>query len=67
MKKNKDANYNKAKQREPESPMGSGSFANLPSKAAILAFSTDHGYRDGILNNPACGVEDLSKIHENYR
>jgi hypothetical protein len=66
-KKAKSANYD-FKQKAPEHPMGHGSYANLPDQPIFATFRQDSAsYRDGILNNPACGVDMISKVGENGR
>jgi len=63
----KNANYNFADQKEPRKRMGEGDFANMPSSVKYLRFKENAGYRDGILNNFTCDVEDVSGIYENER
>lgn len=48
----------------PKSPMGQMFFGNLPDKAMIKAFPKSHDYRGGILNNPACDLDLLSRVDE---
>lgn len=64
--KKENVNYDFRKQKEPASPMGQGDFANMPAAPIMRSFSRSHDYRDGILNNPACGIEKESGIEENY-
>ena len=61
-----DANY-EFKRKEPEAPIGSGSYANLPTQPIMRPFSKAHEYRDGIVNNYASGIDELSRIEENQR
>lgn len=66
-KKNRNANYDFQDLGDRKfKEMGGSSFANMPDNP--IYFSFDRGsssYRDGIMNNPATGVEDISKIDEN--
>jgi hypothetical protein len=62
----KDANYNKAKQKQPERPMGHGDFANMPREIVMKEFAGPR-YRDGITNSFVDSVEDTSDICENHR
>jgi len=61
-----DANYDN-KQHAPRSPMGHGSFANLPNQPIFTTFSKKCDYRDGIKNNPVMSVDLLSEVDENMR
>lgn len=63
----KNANYNFSVQKQPSSPMGSGSFANMPEKPMIMKFSEVDGMRDGLVNSLTSSLKDTSKIHENQR
>lgn len=63
----KVANYNYADQKEPKHPMGHGDFSNMPDGAMIRPFSKSHNVRSGVINDFACGLEDISHIDENYR
>lgn len=65
-KKEKNANYDFKKQKEPEKPMGSGSFANMPKEPIYGSFGEPE-LRDGLINSFSCSVKELSKIHENQR
>lgn len=65
-RKGPDANYS-FKKKEPEAPMGSGSYANMPSEPIMRAFSTNHEYRDGLRNSFVSGLDELSDIEENQR
>lgn len=67
MAKNKNANYDFAKQKEPKSPMGQGSFANMPDKPIMMGFSGEHDYRDGIVNSFTSNIRYVSDIDENQR
>jgi hypothetical protein len=61
----KNANYD-GKQNMPATPMGSGSFANLPNKPMYADFAAPT-YRDGIINNFTCSVNELSEVGENEK
>lgn len=61
-----NANYD-FKQHAPRTPMGSGSFANMPSQPILRGFSGKCDYRDGIQNNPVMSVDMLSEVDENMR
>ena len=65
-KKAKNANYD-FKQKAPEHPIGSGSYANLPDKPIYATFAPEATYRDGIINSFNAGVDMLSKVDENGR
>lgn len=67
MAKNKNANYDFAKQYEPRKPMGSGSYANMPEKPIMREFSREPEYRDGIVNSFTANIRDVSDICENQR
>lgn len=61
-----NANYD-FKQHAPKKPMGSGSFANLPSEPMFRAFSGKVDTRGGIQNNPVMSVDMISEVDENMR
>lgn len=61
-----NANYD-FKRHAPHSPMGHGSFANMPEKPIFATFSREDNFRDGIQNNPVMSVDLLSKVDENMR
>jgi hypothetical protein len=65
--KHKNANYDFARQKEPEVPMGHGSFANMPTDVMMRSFSKTNDYRDGIVNGFTTALEDISHIAENQR
>lgn len=62
--KGPDANYD-FKAKEPKSPMGRGSFANMPDHPIFMAFSDKPDYRDGLVNKFTDSVEEVSDISEN--
>jgi len=63
-----NANYDFEVQKEPRSPMGHGSFANMPEQPMFMGFAKDGGtYRDGIINSFSCKVSEISDIDENER
>lgn len=63
-----NANYDFKDQKEPKSPMGHGSFANLPDHPMFMGFGKDGAtYRDGIINSFSCKVSEVSDIDENER
>lgn len=66
-RKEKNANYDFADQKDPKKPMGHGDFANMPSEPKFLKFSDKPDLRDGIVNSFTCNVEEISEIHENER
>lgn len=59
-----NANYD-FKQYAPKTPMGHGSFANLPSEPIFKTFSGKTDYRGGIPNNPVMSVDMISEVDEN--
>lgn len=63
----KVANYDYSRQAEPSKPMGHGDYANMPDGAMIRPFSKSHNVRSGVVNDFACGLEQISGIDENYR
>ena len=67
MRQPKNANYDFDKQKQPESPMGKGSFANMPEKPIMQDYSKEYGMRDGLINSFTATLEKTSKIHENQR
>lgn len=64
-KKDRNANYDFAVQKEPENPMGHGEYANLPQQPKYMTFDKEHTYRDGVVNSFTVGITDVSKINEN--
>jgi hypothetical protein len=62
----KDANYDLPEKKEPSTRMGQSSFANMPDKPIMKAFSKKHGYRDGIVNDYSCSLDETSGIDENH-
>lgn len=65
-KHGQNANYG-FEQHAPKTPMGNGSFANLPVSPIITGFSGQWDMRDGIRNGPVTTVDDISKVKENMR
>lgn len=65
--KGPDANYDFKKQKDPKTPMGAGSFANMPDRPIFMTFAKDADYRDGIINSFTTTIEDTSDICENQR
>lgn len=64
----KNANYDFARQKEPEDRMGRGSFANMPDRPMYMSFGPDGAtYRDGIINSFSCKVSEISDLDENER
>ena len=61
-----NANYD-FKQAAPRKPMGNGSYSNMPELPIFATFSPEASYRGGIMNNPAMGVDMLSKVDENMK
>lgn len=61
-----NANYG-VEQHAPETPMGHGSFANLPKEPMFSTLSGEWDMRDGIRNGPVTCVNDYSKVDENMR
>jgi len=61
-----NANYD-FKNHAPKKPMGSGSFANLPTEPMFKTFSGKVNMRDGIQNNPVMSVDMISEVDENMR
>ena len=59
-----NANYD-YKQFAPKSPMGHGSFANLPKEAMFRSFSGKADNRSGVQNNPVMSVNFISEVGEN--
>ena len=59
-----NANYD-YKQSAPKSPMGHGSFANLPSQPMFRSFSGKADLRGGVQNNPVMSVNMISEVGEN--
>jgi hypothetical protein len=66
-KPGKNANYDYARQKEPQRPMGQGSFANMPEHPIMEAYGPPQDYRDGIVNSFTCNISRVSKIDENER
>lgn len=64
--KDKNANYNYSIQNEPMTRMGKDSFANLPDKPMIMAYSEKINYRDGIPNSFSHSIEETSGVHSNW-
>lgn len=64
-KKDRNANYDFAVQKEPISRMGSRDYANLPQQPKYMTFDKEHTYRDGIVNSFTVGITDISGINEN--
>jgi hypothetical protein len=60
----KTVNYD-FKQKEPSQRMGAGNFASLPDQAIMRPFGRSHDMRGGVVNNFACGLENISDIYEN--
>ena len=65
-KSQKNANYG-FERDAPPSPMGSGSFANLPSDPMYMTVSGTWDMRDGLRNSPVTSVDEISKVKENMR
>lgn len=63
----KDVNYDFTHKGDKKfSSMGSNAFANMPDRPMYGKFDfRSASYRDGIMNNPATGVEMISDIDEN--
>lgn len=61
-----NANYD-FKQHAPKKPMGTGSFANLPSEPMFRSFSGKVDMRGGIQNNPVMSINMTSEVDENMR
>lgn len=59
-----NANYD-YNQFAPKSPMGHGSFANLPKEAMFRTFSGKADRRSGVQNNPVMSVNMISEVGEN--
>lgn len=65
--KQKNANYDFAKQRVPVDPMGHGDNQNLPQQPIMRSFPRGGDYRSGVTNRFEKDVEVLSDICENNR
>jgi hypothetical protein len=61
-KANANYDYN---QSAPRTPMGHGSFANLPKEAMYRTFSGKADSRSGVQNNPVMSVNFISEVGEN--
>lgn len=61
-----NANYG-FQQHAPKTPMGNGSFANLPLEPIFTTLSGKWDLRDGIRNGPITSVNDISQVDENMR
>jgi len=59
-----NANYD-YKKFAPKTPMGHGSFANLPKEAMFRTFSGKADSRSGVQNNPVMSVNMISEVNEN--
>lgn len=59
-----NANYD-YNQHAPKSPMGHGSFANLPKEPMYRSFSGKSDLRSGVQNNPVMSVNFISEVDEN--
>ena len=59
-----NANYG-FEQHAPKTPMGNGSFANLPVAPMFMTLSGQWEMRDGIRNSPVTSVDEISKVDEN--
>ena len=64
MRGRKNANY-KGEQHAPMHPEGQGSYANMPEHPIMKPFNKGASYRDGIMNNPAYGIDMDSEVDEN--
>ncbi len=58
-----NANYD-SKQHAPKSPMGHGSFANLPESPMMLKLDSKWTTRDGIRNSPTASINMISEVDE---
>lgn len=61
-----NANYG-FQQHAPKTPMGNGSFANLPLEPFFTDLSGKWDMRDGIRNGPVTTVNEVSQVVENMR
>lgn len=59
-----NANYD-YKQHAPKVPMGSGSFANMPTKPMRMELSGRWDMRDAIRNSPICTLNEITEVDEN--
>lgn len=66
-RKAKNANYDYKSQKQPVTPMGQGSFANMPEEPIMRPYGQAASYRDGIINSFSSNITDTSEIHENER
>ncbi len=61
-----NANYG-FEQHAPKTPMGHGSFANLPKDPIYMTLSGKWDMRDGVRNGPVTSVNEYSGVDENMR
>lgn len=66
-RKNKDANYDFERQKDPSVVMGQGDYANMPDRPIYKTFAKLPSYRDGLIESYVDKVEEVSGIHENQR
>lgn len=61
-----NANYG-FEQHAPKTPMGHGSFTNLPLEPMFMSLSGKWNMRGGIRNSPVTSINEVSKVDENQR